>query len=86
MVESLACGAHMVMSNVQATKEFCENVDGVSLVDHRDTRQIVHGVCNFFSSSSKITYYDRIDKLEKYSREAGITGWMELIQKVHTIR
>ena len=85
MVESLACGAHMVISNVQATKEFCENVDGVSLVDHRDTRQIVHGVCDFFSSASKIKYYDRADELQKYSREAGIAGWMELILKVHTI-
>ena len=84
MVESLACGAHMVISDVQATKEFCENVDGVSFVDHRDTRQIVHTVCEALRSSSKIKYYKRSNKLEKFSLEAGIKGWTQIIEKVHT--
>ena len=74
----------MVISDVQATKEFCENVDGVSFVDHRDTRQIVHTVCEALRSSSKIKYYKRSNKLEKFSLEAGIKGWTQIIEKVHT--
>ena len=84
MVEALACGAHMIVSDVEATKEFCENVDGVSLVDHRDTSQIVHSVRDFLESCSKIKYYERSDKLKRFSRLAGITGWSKLIEKVHT--
>ena len=74
----------MVISDVQATKEFCENVNGISLVDHRDTNQIVHSVSKHLGSSSKITYYQRKDNLTKFSRESGIYGWIELIEKVHT--
>ena len=84
MVEALACGAHMVVSDVEATKEFCENVDGVSLVDHRDTSKIVHSICELLESSSRIRYYERHDKLKKFSRETGIEGWSKLIEKVHT--
>ena len=74
----------MVISDVQATKEFSENVDGISLVDHRDTNQIVHSVSKYLDSSSKITHYQRRDNLNKFSRETGINGWIELIEKVHT--
>ena len=84
MVESLACGAHMVVSDIQATKEFCENVDGISFVDHRDTKQIVHSVTKFLATSSKIAHYQRSKDLQKFSRTAGIKGWIELIEKVHT--
>ena len=85
MVEALACGMHLIASDVEATHEFCQNIEGVSMVDHRDTTQIVQQVAQYFKSSSKIRYYDRHVKLEHFSRTASISNWFKIIEKVHTM-
>ena len=84
MVESLACGSHLIASDIEATKEFCGEMDGVSFVDHRDIDRIVHQVNNVVESCSKITYYDRKSKLEKLSNEKCLQHWAEIIEKLHT--
>lgn len=84
MVESLACGAHMVVSDVQAVNEFCSDMQGITFVDHRDTNQIVHGVSEYLDSASRIVCYERQKQLEKFSINAALAGWVRLIEKVHT--
>lgn len=84
MVESLACGPHLIASDVEATREFCKNMPGVSLIDHRDTDQIVHQVGHCLENGSKIKYYDRTDILNQLSAISSLKSWIEIIEKVHT--
>ena len=37
LVESLACGNYVIVSDVKATREFCRNLQGITYVDHRDS-------------------------------------------------
>ena len=84
MVESLACGSHLIASDIEATREFCGEMDGVSLVDHRVIDQIVHCVNSVITGCSKIKYYDRTSELAKLSKESSLQRWSEIIEKVHT--
>ena len=85
MVESLSCGTHLIASDIAATREICANIDGVTFVDHRDRNKIVHGISEYFSRGSRISYYSRDLHLRTLSQETSLKE-VKLIGKAHTER
>ncbi len=79
MVEALACGSNLIVSDVAATREFCSGLNGITFVDHRDTKQIVYHTLEKLKSSSRGDCYDRTTELEKYGIKHSMLCWLTMM-------
>ena len=75
LLEALAIGIPIVASNTEAVSEICGGCEGVELVDHRSTNEIVTGATQAIEDFCyrKRNFYRR--NLQNYSVEDSLNRW-----------
>lgn len=78
LIDALAAGIPIIASDVRPVIEFCGNVDGVKLVDHRSTQNIVTAISKILNEQC----YGKREfsrSIEYLSVENALKGWGTLI-------
>ena len=72
-VEALSANAPIITSDIEATREFGQNQEGIVFVDHRKPAEISQAIKTLFASSPP--YVDRYDKMKIYDVSESRRKW-----------